>query len=43
MRNGTCDCVLCFSVHGVGLRIVIWCETPWSKGQNTAPCCNFNI
>jgi len=27
MKNGNYDCVICFSVWGVGLRITIWCET----------------
>jgi hypothetical protein len=34
MKNGIYDHVICFSLWGTGLRIMILCETPWSRGQN---------
>jgi len=37
------DCVVCFSLWGVGVRIAVWYETPWSKGQHTTPHCSFNV
>jgi len=43
MKNGTYNCVICFSLWGVVLRIAILCETLWGRGQNTTPHCNFNI
>jgi len=35
VQNDTCDCVICFSLWGVGLRIIIWWETFWSRDQHT--------
>jgi len=32
-KNVTYDCVICFSLWSVGLRIAIWCETLWGRGQ----------
>jgi len=44
MKNGTYDCVICFSsVVGVSLRIAVRCETPWSKGHHTTPHCTLDI
>jgi len=43
MKNGTYNCVICFSLWGVGPTIAIWCETPWGRGQNTILYFSFNI
>jgi len=40
MKNGTYNCVV-FFLLGVGLRIAIWCEKPWGRGQNTNATLQF--
>jgi len=34
VKYGTYDCVICISQSCVGLRIAIWCETPWRRSQH---------
>jgi len=43
MKDGNYDCVVCYSQCHICLKIAIWCETPWSSGQNTAPHCTLDI
>jgi len=38
MKNGIYDCVI-VSLLGVGLRIAIWCETPWGRGTTQPVVC----
>jgi len=35
MKNGTYNFVICFSQWAACLKIAIWYETPWDRGQHT--------